>query len=400
MGKGWPEVKLGEVLSQVRREETVQPDCEYAVLGAHWYAHGLYTKAIKPGSSIKATKAYRVEEGDFVYNRLFAWKGSFAVASNANAGCYVSNEFPCFDVARDRLEPRFLWHYFRREAAWNEALGLSHGATPTSRNRLKEARLLAMKIPLPPLSEQRRIVAKIDRLAEKIEEARGLREKSGSDLDAVFAAACRTRFSADSWKLSKLEELVGRNNLRNGKSLKATDSHSKVRCLRLSAMSGAVIDTDDAKPIPMTPMEATPYLLRANAAYVVRGNGSKNLVGRAAIAERDAASTIFPDLLISVPLEGTGLLPQFFVTYWNSPEMRRRIQDAAKTTSGIWKINQGHVASFSVPIPPASEQRRIVAYLDNLQAKVDAIKKLQEQTAAELDALLPSILDQAFKGEL
>ena len=46
------------------------------------------------------------------------------------------------------------------------------------------------------------------------------------------------------------------------------------------------------------------------------------------------------------------------------------------------------------------EQRRIVAYLDGLQAKVDRLKALQAQTRAELDALLPSILDRAFKGEL
>ena len=52
-----------------------------------------------------------------------------------------------------------------------------------------------------------------------------------------------------------------------------------------------------------------------------------------------------------------------------------------------------------VPIPPLPEQRRIVAYLDGLQAKVDALKKLQADTAAELAALLPSILDKAFKGE-
>ena len=46
------------------------------------------------------------------------------------------------------------------------------------------------------------------------------------------------------------------------------------------------------------------------------------------------------------------------------------------------------------------EQRRIVAYLDDLQAKVDQLKALQAQTAAELDALLPSILDRAFRGKL
>lgn len=49
---------------------------------------------------------------------------------------------------------------------------------------------------------------------------------------------------------------------------------------------------------------------------------------------------------------------------------------------------------------PLPEQRRIVAYLDDLQAKVDRLKALQVQTAAKLDALLPAILDQAFKGAL
>ena len=47
-----------------------------------------------------------------------------------------------------------------------------------------------------------------------------------------------------------------------------------------------------------------------------------------------------------------------------------------------------------------SEQRRIVAELDALQAQVDALKRLQAKTAAELDALLPALLDRAFKGDL
>jgi type I restriction enzyme S subunit len=58
---------------------------------------------------------------------------------------------------------------------------------------------------------------------------------------------------------------------------------------------------------------------------------------------------------------------------------------------------------MNIPFPSAlslEEQRRIVAYLDGLQGKVDALKQLQAQTQAELDALLPSVLDKAFKGEL
>lgn len=55
---------------------------------------------------------------------------------------------------------------------------------------------------------------------------------------------------------------------------------------------------------------------------------------------------------------------------------------------------------LKVPIAPLTEQRRIVAELDALQAQVDALKRQQAETAAELDALLPAILDRAFRGDL
>ena len=57
----------------------------------------------------------------------------------------------------------------------------------------------------------------------------------------------------------------------------------------------------------------------------------------------------------------------------------------------------------NIPFPadlPLSDQRRIVEYLDSLRAKLDALRKLHALTAADLDALMPSILDKAFKGEL
>src|SRR5438552_1934986 len=123
-------VPLGDILKPVSRPEVVQPQRSYHLLGAHWYAGGLYTKEVKAGAQIQARLLYRVEEGDFVYNRLFAWKGSFALATRENNDCYVSNEFPCFTVDQERLDNSFLRWYFSREGLWNEALGLSTGGTP------------------------------------------------------------------------------------------------------------------------------------------------------------------------------------------------------------------------------------------------------------------------------
>jgi len=58
------------------------------------------------------------------------------------------------------------------------------------------------------------------------------------------------------------------------------------------------------------------------------------------------------------------------------------------------------IRKIPVVVPPLDEQRRIVAYLDGLQAKVNALRGLQSETQEELDALLPSVLDMAFRGEL
>jgi len=71
-----------------------------------------------------------------------------------------------------------------------------------------------------------------------------------------------------------------------------------------------------------------------------------------------------------------------------------------KISFRLTELNLNDLRKVPVPVPPLAEQRRIVAELDELQAEVDALKRLQAATAAELDALLPAVLDRAFKGEL
>lgn len=58
------------------------------------------------------------------------------------------------------------------------------------------------------------------------------------------------------------------------------------------------------------------------------------------------------------------------------------------------------IKALKIPLISVTEQHRIVAELDALQAEVDALKRHQADTAAELGALLPAILDRAFRGEL
>jgi type I restriction enzyme S subunit len=91
------------------------------------------------------------------------------------------------------------------------------------------------------------------------------------------------------------------------------------------------------------------------------------------------------------------ILPEY--GFWWMRSLYNELREAAPQAT-LPIINQRRIGEFKIAIPPLSEQRRIVAYLDDLQVKVDALERLQAETAAELDALLPSVLDKAFKGEL
>ena len=63
-------------------------------------------------------------------------------------------------------------------------------------------------------------------------------------------------------------------------------------------------------------------------------------------------------------------------------------------------VSQKILSKLLLPVPPTEEQRRILLWLEGLDKKVDVLRRLQSETAAELDALMPSILDKAFRGEL
>jgi type I restriction enzyme S subunit len=71
-----------------------------------------------------------------------------------------------------------------------------------------------------------------------------------------------------------------------------------------------------------------------------------------------------------------------------------------KQMTGQANVNAKKLKAMPIPLPSISEQRRIVTYLDSLQAKVDELKGLQAETEKEIEELVPSILDKAFKGEL
>lgn len=393
----WPLVPLKQLLIPINRPEVVDPEKTYKILGAHWYAHGLYTKDVLTGQQIRAKRVHRVHQGDFVYNRLFAWKGSFALASVENHGCYVSNEFPCFEVNSGRLDGRFLWRYLSRESSWAEALGLSTGGTPTSRNRLKEEAFLAISVPLPPIDEQRHLVQLIDTVVTKAEMAKRLHDVSCIELLALLNSVSRENFVA-----SKEAEVVTLDyvcetiiDCPHSNPVYADEGIPTIRSPDVGwgqLSFGRARKTDEFEYKRRT-ARGEP---KAGDIVVVREGGG---TGKAALVENGQRFSLGQRVMMLRP-DCSRIEPKFLLYQWLSPLVYKEQISTKMKGSASPHLNIGAVRQFNLRLPPLPFQRRIVQHLEKIRTKVAEMQALQTQIKDELDAIVPSVLDRAFKGEL
>ncbi len=157
----WTEYKIGELLCEVSDPVTVDKRSgeTYRMLGVRKLAYGTFIRETKLGQDIKATKIFRTHSGHLIYNRLFAFTGSFAVLGDEHDGCYVSGEFPMFKFRDDApIVPdptvraaimRLIVFTLVSEPYLHRIDRDSTGSTKASRNRFNQALFLALPISLP-----------------------------------------------------------------------------------------------------------------------------------------------------------------------------------------------------------------------------------------------------------
>jgi type I restriction enzyme S subunit len=168
--EGWSLVRIGDVVKQVTDKVKVEPDNEYKLAGVRWYGEGVFHRETVIGSNSSATYLMPLIPGSFIYNRLFAWKESFAVVPEELNGCLVSNEFPQFQIDLERLLVRYLYLFFMCKSTIRAVNKASIGSAAVSRNRYKEEYFLNVQIPLPPLPVQRAIVDRWQRIRSTIKD--------------------------------------------------------------------------------------------------------------------------------------------------------------------------------------------------------------------------------------
>jgi type I restriction enzyme, S subunit len=308
-------------------------------------------------------------------------------------GAIVSSHYFLFTLDERSLDRRFLDYYIRTRSFRDQVT--AQGSTNYAAIRPED--VLGYEIPLPPLDEQRRIVARIEELAARIEEARELRKRATEESEGLISARISQLFSKykiDGQMIGRLGDYVIDDCY--GTSEKTTDDLSGIPVLRMGNIQNGRLDIRDLKYLHIGGKDRTKLILRKGDILVNRTN-SAELVGKCAVFDLESEYA-FASYLIRLRLDQEKAEPKLISSYINSPAGRSYMFSERKQMTGQANVNAKKLKALPISLPPLPEQRRLVAYLDSLQSGLDALKSHQEETAAALDALLPAVLERAFRG--
>lgn len=373
---------MSDVARQIHRKVTVDPEKSYRLLGMKSQIGGPFVREKKIGSEISASTLNQVRAGDFIYSRLFAWQGAFGVVPEHLDGAFVSGEFPLFELDSTRVDARFLVLWFGLPASQKIVEADCFGSTPGTRNRYKESYFLRIAVPLPPLDEQQRIVAQLDRLRELIEQRRETIAAVDADLDILLRKAFgRIIAAAPYCPMSEVAPLVRRQ-------VTEIDPNGSYPALGVRSFGRGTFHKPTIPGSDITWQK----LFRVEQGDLLFSN-IKAWEGAFAVAvESDHGRYGSHRYLTCVPVAGI-MTPRFLWYYLQSPEGIQKVQRASPGSADRNRtLGQARLAAINVPRPPIEAQQ----WFNSLSDKARRARRIRQRTSQDISALTAAILREAF----
>jgi type I restriction enzyme S subunit len=148
---------IDELLKQVRCPVDLEPDTIYREIGIRSHCKGIFHKPETTGKQIGDKRVFWVEPGCVVFNIVFAWEQAVAMTSDAEVGMIASHRFPMYCSRNGKFLPEYAWRYFSTPRGKYDLSIASPGGAGRNKTLGKEE-FKQLKIPVPPIEYQRKVV--------------------------------------------------------------------------------------------------------------------------------------------------------------------------------------------------------------------------------------------------
>lgn len=364
--KQWKDVL--HIVSGKNQKAVENPDGKYPIYGS--------------GGLIGYADDYLCEAGTTIVGR----KGTI------NRPIFVTEPFWNIDTAfgivpDEELDPKYLYYF----CVYFNFMPLDKS---TGRPSLAKSDLLKIEMPVPPLEEQQRIVARIEELFSQLDDAEATLQKAKAQLTLYRQAVLKEAFQGkEQWDKHTFNNLL--SGMRNGYGEKPTDS-GDYKILRISAVRPLVLNPLDYRMNQDAFTEEN--LIQENDLLFTRYNGSQEYVGVCARVPSLDDDYAYPDKIIRCRLkQPETILAKYLMYYLNSGDARKYIRSKIKTTSGQKGIAGGDIKKTIVYIPDSIIQGDTVKYIESNLSSCDSIERTIDDSIMYACAIRKSILKQAFE---
>lgn len=334
-----------------------------------------------------------LQQGDTIYSTVRPYLQKLALVGEGVDQEFASTGYCVLRPTVDLL-PKYLYYFALSPQFAEQVLPKQKGVSYPA---VVDREVRECRIWFPTIDEQRRIVGIIEDQFSRLDAASEYASAASRRLATFHESSLRASLAGCEAPYLPLGALLA-TPLTNGRSVPTREDGFPV--LRLTALMTPGVDLQERKGGAWTESEARRFLVSEGDFLIARGNGSIRLVGRGSLVRQHPDPVAFPDTVIRVRTNQGILRADYLDHVWNSHSTRRQIESMARTTAGIYKVNQKQLALVQVPVPGLEAQSRIAAHAGSARTVIDATAGSIKSVERRSFALRQAVLTAAFSGRL
>jgi type I restriction enzyme S subunit len=347
-------------------------------------------------ATFKKLNCKNVYPGDCLISRLPDPVGRSCIVPDIKQAAITAVDCTIVRFTKEKVDPGFFVYYSQFRQYLQDIHVLCTG---TTRKRISRKNLGKIKIPVPSLEEQKRIVEILDESFAGIERAEAIARQNLTNARELFDSYFNKIFTKNNhqWKIVNLDQVA---SFRNGLNFTKNSQGESIKIVGVKDFQDFFwLDLDNLESVTIDGGLKKFDILKENDIIVVRSNGNRELIGRCILAGKISEKISHSGFTIRVRIDDNTIFHPFVVYFLKSEQTKRQLINSGGGIS-ISSISQKSLSSIKLRLPSLEEQKRIVSKLDEIKEYSQKLEEIYQRKIEALGELKQSILQKAFSGQL